>query len=165
MGGERAAAAADLTTWWVKGFYPEEDEGIRRVVEDYQRDTGTSVELTFYTSADIPVKLLAALQAGQPPDVSNGSSAYGTHFMRWAYEGRYVDLGDIVEPIATSVIDPVVLRTAYLLNGQTGKPAYYSLPLAVTSIHIHVWRNLVEQAGIGMDRIPREWTEFWDFFC
>jgi hypothetical protein len=43
------AQGADLTIWWAKGYYPEQDEGVRRVIEDFQKDTGTSVELAFYS--------------------------------------------------------------------------------------------------------------------
>jgi multiple sugar transport system substrate-binding protein len=109
------------------------------------------------------VKLTAALEAGQPPDLVFNSGPYPS-YLRWAYEGRFVDISDIVEPIAKS-IDPALLQASYLLNGQTGKRAYYSLPLEMASTHIHVWRSLLEQAGFGLDRIPREWNAFWDFFC
>ena len=163
-GSWQTAFAADLTIWWTKGFYPEEDEGIHRLVEDFQKETGTSVELTFNTASEMAGKLLAALEAGQPPDLAFNAGSF-PQFKRWAYEGRFVDLSDIVEPIAKDIIDPALLQAAYLLNGRTGKQAYYSLPLAASSMHIHVWKSLLEQAGIGLDRIPREWTAFWDFFC
>ena len=159
-----AAQGADLTIWWSKGYYPEQDEGVRRVVEDFQKDTGTSVELAFYPERDLPVKLRAALEAGQPPDVSNASSEFNPSYMRWAYEGRFVDLGDLVGPIAASV-DPVLLKAGYLLNSRTGERAYYSVPLEAASIHLHVWRSLLEQAGLEPARIPREWAAFWAFFC
>jgi hypothetical protein len=41
------AFAADLTIWWTRGYYPEEDEGIRRIVADFERDTGQNVELSW----------------------------------------------------------------------------------------------------------------------
>jgi multiple sugar transport system substrate-binding protein len=158
-----AAQSADLTVWWAKGFYPDEDEGIRRIVESFQKDTGTSVELTQPSASDMSVKLTAALEVGQPPDVVFNAGPYPS-YLRWAYEGRFVDLSDIVEPIAKS-IDPALLEASYLLNGKTGRRAYYSLPIETASIHIHAWRSLLEQAGLGLDRIPREWNAFWDFFC
>jgi multiple sugar transport system substrate-binding protein len=158
-----SAQGADLTIWWTKGFYPAEEEGIRRVVEDFQKETGTSVDLSLYTQTDLPVKLLAALMADQPPDLAY-SVGFGPHLQCWAYEGRLVDLDGIVEPIAGS-IDPALLDAAYLPNGQTGRRTYYSLPIVWASIHIHVWRSLLEQAGIGTNEIPHDWSAFWDFFC
>src|SRR5262245_27763381 len=120
------AQGADLTIWWTKGFYPVQDQGITQVVEGFQKETGTTVELDFYTQRDIPIKLQAALEAGQPPDVSNGAGeGNGQNVARLAFEGRFVDLTDVVEGVAKN-IDPALLERVYLLNGQTGKRAYYS---------------------------------------
>jgi multiple sugar transport system substrate-binding protein len=164
VGAPQPLEAADLTIWWTRGFYPAQDEGITQVAEQFQKDTGTTVDLEFYSNKDIPLKLQAALEAGQPPDVSDGASGYSPHLKQWALEGRFVDLGDIVEPLTKS-IDPALLKTAYLENKSTGKWAYYSVPIETASIHIHVWRSLLEQARIRIDQIPHEWTPFWAFFC
>jgi multiple sugar transport system substrate-binding protein len=32
-------------------------------------------------------------------------------------------------------------------------------------VHIHLWKSILNQAGIGLDRIPKEWNAFWDFWC
>src|SRR5215213_1232413 len=93
-----AARAADLTVWWTKGFYPEEDDAIRRVVADFERETGTVVELDLFPLDEFMTRLLAALSAGQPPDVVFTFS-YGGHQARWAAEGLLLDLSDIVGPI------------------------------------------------------------------
>src|SRR4249919_3794822 len=88
-GSPTAALSADLTIWWTKGYYPAQDEGINRIVEGFQKETGVSVELALYTDKDIPVKLMAALEAGQPPDVSNGAAGFGAVELlkRFAHEG------------------------------------------------------------------------------
>ena len=31
--------------------------------------------------------------------------------------------------------------------------------------HVHVWRNLLEQAGFTIDDIPTQWDAFWSFWC
>ena len=31
--------------------------------------------------------------------------------------------------------------------------------------HVHVWRNLLEQAGFTLDDIPKQWEAFWSFWC
>jgi multiple sugar transport system substrate-binding protein len=72
------ACAADLTVWWNKGWYPEEDEGIRRITAAFERETGNSVELNLYPQSDMVAKLIAALAAQQPPDVVF-SYDYGGH--------------------------------------------------------------------------------------
>jgi multiple sugar transport system substrate-binding protein len=64
------AGAADLTIWWSKGYYPSEDEGLRRVVAGFEDETSTKVDVTFMSNADLTTKILAALEAGGPPDVA-----------------------------------------------------------------------------------------------
>ena len=63
------AFAADLTVWWTRGYYPEEDEGIRRIVADFEKDTRQSVVLNYWTQEDLPTKVIAALAADELPDV------------------------------------------------------------------------------------------------
>jgi multiple sugar transport system substrate-binding protein len=37
--------------------------------------------------------------------------------------------------------------------------------MAFSSNHVHVWRNLLEQAGFTLDDIPKQWDAFWSFWC
>jgi multiple sugar transport system substrate-binding protein len=157
------ASAADLTVWWNKGYYPEEDEGIRRIVADFEKETGTTVELNLFPQAEIVTKLLATLAAGQPPDVVFAYS-YGGHESRWAAEGLLMDLSEVVGP-NESQYAPTALDWVRHLNERTGERGYYGLPIAQVSWHIHVWKSLLDQAGIGLDQIPKDWNAFWDFWC
>jgi multiple sugar transport system substrate-binding protein len=157
------AFAADLTIWWNKGYYPEEDEGIRRMVADFEKKTGTTAELDLFPQAETVTKLLAALAAGQPPDVVFAYS-YGGHESRWAAEGLLMDLSEVVRP-NESRYAPTVLDWVRHLNERTGERGYYGLPIAQVSWHIHVWKSLLDQAGIGLDQIPKEWNAFWEFWC
>ncbi len=69
------ALAADLTIWWNKGFYPEEDEAFERVVTDFERATGTDIDLALFAIETGPPKMLAALAAHQPPTSRSGSGS------------------------------------------------------------------------------------------
>jgi hypothetical protein len=51
-----AAGAADLTIWWSKGYYPSEDEGLRRIVAGFEDETQTKVDLTFVSMPDLATK-------------------------------------------------------------------------------------------------------------
>jgi ABC-type glycerol-3-phosphate transport system substrate-binding protein len=92
-----AVGAADLTVWWNKGFYPEEDEAIHRLVVQFEQETKTSVELNLFPQQELVMKLLASLATGQPPEAVFAYS-YGGHESRWAAEGSLLDLSDIVGP-------------------------------------------------------------------
>ena len=63
------AFAADLVIWWNKSYYPEEDQQFDKIVTDFEKKTGKDVEYVYYTNEDVPRKVLAALTAGQPPDL------------------------------------------------------------------------------------------------
>ena len=44
-------------------------------------------------------------------------------------------------------------------------PGLYALPLGRISNHVHVWKSLLERAGLSLDEIPKEWKPFWTFWC
>jgi multiple sugar transport system substrate-binding protein len=47
----------------------------------------------------------------------------------------------------------------------TGQKALYGLPMGRTSSHVHVWKSLLERAGLTLADIPKEWDPFWSFWC
>jgi multiple sugar transport system substrate-binding protein len=157
------AQAADLVVWWEKGIYPQEDEAVREIIAAFEQDTGKQVELDLPSENDIEAKAVAALKARQPPDFLFGTNtdfAYG----QWAYEDRLLDLSDEILPFA-SLFDPDGLSYATLFNATTGRRALYALPMGFATNHVHVWRNLLEQAGFTLDDIPKQWEPFWSFWC
>ena len=66
------AVAQDLVVWWNKSYYPEEDEQFDKTVAAFEKESGLDVEYVYYTNEDVPRKVLAALTAGQPPDLAYG---------------------------------------------------------------------------------------------
>jgi multiple sugar transport system substrate-binding protein len=152
---------ADLTIWWNKGFYPEEDEAIRRVAADFAAEAGIGVTLDLFPQIELGAKLLATLSADRPPDVA---ISVGVYDGRWAAEGLLLDLSDIIGPIESRYA-PASLDYVRHLDHRTGRPGYYGLPIAQLTYHIHAWKSLLDQVGIGLDQAPKEWDAFWDFWC
>ena len=67
------ARAADLVVWWEKGYYAQEDEAVREIVAAFEQKTGKQVELDLpFARGQLPDKIVAALEAGQPPDFAFG---------------------------------------------------------------------------------------------
>jgi multiple sugar transport system substrate-binding protein len=60
---------------------------------------------------------------------------------------------------------PNTVETAYLMNGQTKKKAYYGFPLKQQSMHVEIWSDLLEQAGFKVSDIPKDWKGYWSFWC
>jgi multiple sugar transport system substrate-binding protein len=157
------ARAADLVVWWEKGWYPQEDAGLREIIAAFEQETGTKAELVLYPEAELPAKAQAAVEAGQPPDFLYGGLT-GISYSQWANEGRLVDLSDEILPFA-SLFDRDALAAATLFDVTAGRRALYALPMGLGINHVHVWRDLLEQAGFSLDDIPKQWEAFWSFWC
>src|SRR5215510_11598176 len=123
------APAADLTIWWNKSFYPEEDQQFYKIVDEYEKVTGKNVEYVLYTFEDLPKKVLAALSASQPPDLSYGFLFDLQYTPRWAYDGVLEDVSDVVAPIRDNLL-PSALTAVTLLNGQMGRRSIYAIPVS-----------------------------------
>ena len=157
------ARAADLVVWWEKGFNPEEDAAVREIIAAFEQETGKQVELDQPSQNDIETKAEAGVSAGQPPDFLFGTST-DDDYGQWAAEGRLVDLSDVIGPFA-NLFDPDALGYATLFDATTGRRALYALPMGLSTHHVHVWRNLLEQAGFTLEDIPKQWEAFWSFWC
>ena len=68
------AKAADLVVWWEKGYNPEEDAAVREIIAAFEQDSGKQVELEQPSQDDMEAKVLAAVEAGQPPDFLFGTN-------------------------------------------------------------------------------------------
>jgi multiple sugar transport system substrate-binding protein len=159
------ANAADLVVWWPEGYYAEEDVAVRETIAAFEQDSDKEVELVFYPEEELPDKIAAGLEGGQPPDFV---FAFGfpvrTYIRKWAFEDRLVDLTGTIGHFS-DLFDPNQLDSAILLNARTGQKALYGLPMGQVSNYIHVWKSLLERAGFTLDDIPREWEAFWAFWC
>src|SRR5450432_3424804 len=161
----RPAMAEDsITVWWGKGFYKSEDDALIAVVKRFEAKTGIKVELSQYAIQDMIPKTVAALDSGTVPDVAYSDTYDVQAAGKWAFEGKLEDLSDILTPMK-SAFAPNTIETAYLLNGQTKKKAYYGFPLKQQSMHVEIWGDLLEQAGFKQSDIPDTWKEYWSFWC
>src|SRR5215472_17610074 len=63
------AAATTAEVWWAQGFVPEEDVAIKKVVADYEKASGNTIDLTITPFAPQRQKIVAAAQSGIVPDI------------------------------------------------------------------------------------------------
>ena len=142
---------------------PQEDEAVREIVAAFEQKTGKQVELVLHPEQELPDKLVAAVEAGQPPDFAF-SIVNTRHDEQWAYEGRLVDLTDAIGHFS-DLFDPDALEAVTLLDATTGRRGLYLLPVGFATHHVHAWKSLLEQAGFTLADIPKEWEAFWTFWC
>lgn len=159
-----ANAQEKLTVWWNKGYYKAEDQALFEVVRKFEAKTGVKVELSQYTTQDMIPKTVAALDANSPPDIAYSDAYHFQSLGKWAFEGRLANLDDLIAPIEKEyAADP--LKTVVLYNDKTKTRAYYAFPVKQATLHIHYWKDLLEQAGYKEDDIPKDWKGFWSFWC
>jgi multiple sugar transport system substrate-binding protein len=159
-----AMAQDTITVWWGKGFYKSEDDALLKVVKKFEETTGTKVELSQYAIQDMIPKTVAALDSGNVPDVAYSDTYDVQAGGKWAFEGKLEDLSDILVPIKDKFA-PNTLETAYLYNGVTKKKGFYGFPLKQQSMHVQIWKDLLEKAGFKETDIPTQWNDYWSFWC
>jgi multiple sugar transport system substrate-binding protein len=158
-----SAAAADLVVWWEKGFYPQEDAAVRETIAAFEQKTGKQLELVQPTQDELPGKVKAALEAGQPPDFAFGVLLQD-YVGPWVVEDRLADLSDVIGAFS-NLFDPDALAWVTWANAQAGQKALYGLPFGREVNHIHVWKSLIERAHFTLDDVPQQWDAFWAFWC
>jgi multiple sugar transport system substrate-binding protein len=159
-----AVAQEKLTVWWVKGFYKAEDDALFEAIKKYEAKTGVKVDLSQYAVQDMIPKTVAALDAGTPPDIAYADSYDVQAAGKWAFEGKLEDLSDVLVPMK-SAFAPNTIETTFLYNDKAKKKAYYAFPLKQQTMHIQIWKDMLEQAGFKESDIPTTWKEYWSFWC
>ncbi|MEO0837099.1 MAG: ABC transporter substrate-binding protein [Cyanobacteria bacterium J06642_3] len=151
-----------LRVWWDKGYYLEEDEALKTLVNNWIEQTNHQVRLSFYTNDELAQKTQRAIQAGDPPDILMNDAGDRT-IATLAWQGKLADVSPVIEPVK-NIIDDTMLSSVYLYNQVEQKRSYYAVPIHVSSPHIFYWRNLLQQIGKSDGDIPQDWDGFWQFW-
>jgi len=155
------AAATTAEVWWPQGFVQEEDVAIKKIVADYQKASGNTIELSIMPFAPQRQKIVAAVQSGIVPDLFLNNPA--EIIALYAWDGKLVDLTDVVDTQKEEYTETALLNT-YCYNNTTKKRSFYGVPFTTGALPNHIWRPLVEKAGYKIEDIPKTWDAFYDFF-
>ncbi|ABM57157.1 ABC transporter substrate-binding protein [Verminephrobacter eiseniae] len=160
-----ASAQERLRVWWVKAFYKGEDDALLAMIKKFQaRYPAIQVELSQYPPQDTIPKTIAALDAGEPPDVAY-SDVYDFQLTsKWAYEGRLEDLSGLLGPMRER-FTAGAFEAVHLYNDAARQRAYYAFPVKQQTIHIVYWRDMLAEAGFKETDIPKNWQDYWRFWC
>src|SRR5215469_13620258 len=89
------AAATTATVWWVQGFAQEEDIAFKKVVADYEKASGNTIDFSLVPYAPHRQKVVSAMTSGEVPDLFPANPAeIGALF---AWQGKLVDVTDVVD--------------------------------------------------------------------
>src|SRR6478672_11550706 len=144
----RARAAGELTVWWTQGFYKAENDAVIAWMADWEKRSGTKVNLTIMNGPDVITKLIAAMQVGDVPDVVH--TVTGDRFLvpRAAWNDQLEDVSDVVESQKAEFMETALI-SARLYNAKQKKTSYYTVPTKASSLLMEVWLPLIEEAGFA----------------
>jgi len=155
------AAATTAEVWWQQGFVPEEDVAFKKVVADYGKASGNTIDLSILPFAPLRQKIVSAVTSGVVPDMFYGTP--GEVMALYARDDKLVDVSDVIESQKEEFTETALL-SAYCYNNVEKKRSYYGVPFTTDVLPNHIWRPLVEKAGYKIEDIPKTWDAFYDFF-
>src|SRR5262245_30837193 len=155
------AAATTATVWFAQGFVQDEDVALRKAVADYEKASGNKIELSIIPFAPERQKIISALTSGVVPDLVDSNP--GEILALYAWQDKWVDVGDVVESQKGQFSD-TALRAAQAYNSVTKRRGVYGVPLRAAVVPCHIWRPLVEKAGLKVEDLPKTWDAYFDFF-
>lgn len=155
--------ARPLVIWWNQGYFPQENQSIEKIVADWHKKSRIPVKLEIISEDDIDKLTIAALKAGNPPDLVFSMETDSALTERWAWEGKLADVSDVLEPLR-DIYSPTALKSVHMYNKKLKKFGDYAVPFKQSSVHLHYWRDLLTEAGFTEANIPQEWDAFWEFW-
>jgi multiple sugar transport system substrate-binding protein len=155
------AAAKTAEVWWVQGFVKEEDTAFKKMVDDYEKQSGNKIEQSITPYAALRQKEVAAIQTGVVPDVMEVADFALAPLQSW--DDKLTDISDVVEPVKDQFIQ-TALSSCYYYNNLTKKRAFYVAPMKIAAVPFHIWKSLVEKGGQKISDLPNTWDAFMEFF-
>jgi multiple sugar transport system substrate-binding protein len=155
------AAATTAEMWWAQGFAKEEDVSLKKMIADYEKESGNKIDLSIIPFAPLRQKTIAALQSGVVPDIMENADLEIASMSSW--DDKLVDVSDVVETQKKD-FSPIAIESCFYYNGVTKRRSYTLVPLRINGVPFHIWRPLVEKAGFKISDLPNTWDAFLDFF-
>jgi multiple sugar transport system substrate-binding protein len=155
------AAAKTAEVWWIQGFAEEEDTAFKKIVADYEKASGNTIDYSIIPYAPMRQKIVSAVTSGTVPDLFQSSPVEAITLFAW--DGKLVDVTDVVDTQREEYTETALL-SAYCYNGKEKKRSFYGVPYTTATLPNHVWRPLVEKAGYKIEDIPKTWDAYYDFF-
>jgi multiple sugar transport system substrate-binding protein len=147
--------------WWAQGFVEEEDTAFKKIVADYEKAAGNTIDYSIIPFAPERQKIISAVTSGEVPDLFTNNPAEILALFTW--DDKLVDVGDVVETQKEEYTETALL-SAYCYNSIERKRSFYGVPFTTAVLPNHIWKSLVEKAGYKIDDLPKTWDAYYDFF-
>jgi multiple sugar transport system substrate-binding protein len=152
---------ADAVTITFMGWgAPEEDEGVKKAIEQFQKEQAKVKVTWLHTPELYGEKFLASVAAGTPPDTAFiGSGDYTTY----ARDGLLLDITNYVKS------DPLIGAKDYFIQPQeeqrcTYNGKWYGIGSCWVAPHMYYNADTLEKAGVPLPSNDPEQAWDWDTF-
>src|SRR5215469_3644476 len=106
-------AATTAIVWWTQGFAEEEDISFKKIVGDYEKASGNTIDYSIVPYAPMRQKIVSAVTSGVVPDLFQNTPA--EIIALYAWQDKLVDVSDIVETQREEYTETALL-TAHCYN-------------------------------------------------
>ena len=112
-----ANAQAKTAVYWAgQGFIPQEDAAMRKVCEDYMKESGNKLDYSLMPFMALNQKTISALTSGDVPDLIF-MDAPETILPQNAWDDKVVDVTDVVAPFESQLSETAKLILDLLQQG------------------------------------------------
>src|SRR5947209_900066 len=100
------AAATTATAWFAQGFVQSEDVALRKLVADYEKASGNTIDLSIVPFVALRQKEIAAITSGVLPELMEDADFSFTPLNAW--DDKLLDVSDIIETQKSQYSDIVL---------------------------------------------------------
>src|SRR5580692_12807027 len=88
------AEATTATVWWLQGFAEEEDVSFKKIVADYEKVSGNTIDYSIIPYAPERQKIVSAMTSGVVPDLFQNNPFEIVALYAW--DDKLVNVSDFV---------------------------------------------------------------------
>ncbi|MGJ5830274.1 extracellular solute-binding protein [Streptomyces ossamyceticus] len=147
-GGSESGGTSKNLTFWISTV-PGQDAGWKKMVAQYEKETGVKVKLVNIPYDGYTTKLHNAAQANSLPDAATVPA------LDPIWSNKLIDLSSIADKKSNNI------NANFLAKDKSGK--VLAIPSDVTASGMFINKSLFEKAGVSFPTSPEKtwtWTEF-----
>src|SRR5215468_11578192 len=89
------AAATTATVWWTQGSAEEEDISFKKIIAEYEKASGNTIDYSIMPYAPLRQKIVSAVTSDLVPDLFQNTP--GEIIALYAWSDQLVDVTDVIE--------------------------------------------------------------------
>ena len=140
-----------LVIWGRATFVPPQLYWVEQKVRKWASEKGVDIEITWIPVAEIGKKLLAAVEAGSPPDIVINGHPVAV----FAEKDLLIPLDDIVDKLGRDDIYEIKLKTCTFMG------RIYCIPMHFEITWLHVRMDIVQKANASTYLPPKSFEDLY----